>query len=235
MLRDNRGARKRLNVGVFFAGFKHGFRIVELGRMRGVTHFFHHDHGGFLVQHLVNRDHLAELHQVLNDFRSLDGHLVSHFCNRNGLRYVNVLDDGFGRRLEVRLAVVRMGRASALRTGTPSITAATSIAARLDACAALFGVILPGRGNVCRLDRFLVDGNNRLLVVLLFAGLLVSGAMQRPFWCLGGHRRRNWLWRLHDFARGAHHGLDLGHFISHGLAGAVRYGGAFGGVAGALL
>jgi len=58
----------RLGLGglilVFF--FKEGIRIVQLGGKRLVAHFFHHDHGGFLVQVLVDGDHLAELHHLLD-------------------------------------------------------------------------------------------------------------------------------------------------------------------------
>jgi hypothetical protein len=37
-----------------------------------VAHFFHHDHRGVLVQRLVDGDHLAQLHQLLDDLGGLD-------------------------------------------------------------------------------------------------------------------------------------------------------------------
>ena len=45
-----------------------GFRVVQRRRDSFVAHFFHHDHGGILVQRLVDGDHLSELHQVFDDF-----------------------------------------------------------------------------------------------------------------------------------------------------------------------
>ena len=47
--------------------FQEGFRIVQLGGQRLVAHFLDDDHGRFLVQRLVDGDHLAQLHQVLDD------------------------------------------------------------------------------------------------------------------------------------------------------------------------
>jgi hypothetical protein len=71
-----------------------------------VAHFFHHDHGGFLVQHLVDGDHLAQLHQLLDDLGCLDGHLVRQFGHGDGFGHVHFMHDGFGRRLEVAFALV---------------------------------------------------------------------------------------------------------------------------------
>jgi hypothetical protein len=50
--------------------------IVQLGRQRLVAHFLDHDHGRFLVQLLVDGDHLAQLHQLLDDLGGLHAHLV---------------------------------------------------------------------------------------------------------------------------------------------------------------
>ena len=46
-----------------------------------MTHFFDHNHGRFLVKHLVDRHHLAELHHLFNDFNGLDAHLHSEISD----------------------------------------------------------------------------------------------------------------------------------------------------------
>ena len=51
--------------------FDHGFRIVEFGCNRFVTQFFSHNHGGVLVEYLIDGDHLAHLHQTLDYLSSL--------------------------------------------------------------------------------------------------------------------------------------------------------------------
>ena len=74
---DDRRARQRLvlRVGLGFL-FEEGVRIVELGGERRVAHFLDDDHRRLLVELLVDRDHLAELHQLLDDLGRLDRHLV---------------------------------------------------------------------------------------------------------------------------------------------------------------
>jgi hypothetical protein len=74
-----------------------GFRIVQRCHHRLVAQFFHHDHGGVLVQRLVDGDHLAHLHQRLDDLRRLDGHLVCQLCHRDGFRHVHFKDARFHR------------------------------------------------------------------------------------------------------------------------------------------
>ena len=53
-----------------------GVRVVELGGQRGVAHFLDDDHRRLLVELLVDGDHLAQLHQLLDDLGGLDRHLV---------------------------------------------------------------------------------------------------------------------------------------------------------------
>ena len=42
--------------------------IIEFGREGFVSEFFHQNHCGVLVKHLVNRHHLTHAHQNLNHF-----------------------------------------------------------------------------------------------------------------------------------------------------------------------
>jgi hypothetical protein len=74
-----------------------GFRIVQRRHHGLVAHFFHHDHGGVLVQRLVDGDHLAHLHQRLDDLRRLDRHLVRQFSHGDGFGHVHFNDARFHR------------------------------------------------------------------------------------------------------------------------------------------
>ena len=215
----DRCPRHQLGVQMLFAFFQQCFRIIQLGSMCTMAHFFNHDHGSFLIQNLIDGNHLPQLHQMLDDFGCLDRHLVRNFSNSNGFRHMHVFDDGFGWRLEIAFMIIMMRVATPLRSRTPAVTTTSAgIAARLHAGTALLGrFILPGRRYVGRLDRFLVDGDNYLLVVFLFARLLVRRLVQGTFGSLRC-RRRGRLRRLHDAARCAHHRFDLRHFVFHRLA-----------------
>ena len=65
---DHRRARQLLGVvrGRGFL-FGEGFRVVQLGGQRLVAHFLDDDHRRLLVELLVDGDHLAQLHQLLDD------------------------------------------------------------------------------------------------------------------------------------------------------------------------
>jgi hypothetical protein len=54
-----------------------------------MAHFLDQNHGGVLIQWLVDGDHLAQLHQVLDHFRCLDGHLVRQLGHRDGLWHMH--------------------------------------------------------------------------------------------------------------------------------------------------
>ncbi len=174
----HRRTRQQLGVGVFLtAHHQQRFRIVQLGGMRLVAHFFHHDHGGFLVQHLVDRHHLAELHHLLDDLGRLDGHLVRQVGHGDGFRHVHFTHDRLGRCLEAAAAVVMLllPAAAATRTTAPAAHAARRIAARLQAAALLAAaVVLPA----CLHDLALLVGGRRgrgrggrlLFVLLRFRG-----------------------------------------------------------------
>ena len=59
----------------------------SLAAMRLVAHFLDHDHRRFLVEHLVDGDHLAQLHQRLDDLGRLDRHLVRELGHGDRLRH----------------------------------------------------------------------------------------------------------------------------------------------------
>ncbi len=144
----NRRTRQQFCVGDF-AFDQHRFRIVQLGRNRVVTQFLDDDHRRFLVQHLVDGDHLAELHHRLDDFRRLHCHLVRQISDGNRLRHMHFTHDRLGRRLE--RCVLFLMLATALRATAPAaIYTAAGIAARLDATT-LRCVVLPAAFTSARL------------------------------------------------------------------------------------
>ena len=87
-----------------------GIRLVELGALGDVPHLLDHDHRGVLVEHLVDGDHGAELHQRLDDLGGLDRHLVRQIGDGDGFRHRDFAHDGLGRRRErvLRVAFIRV-------------------------------------------------------------------------------------------------------------------------------
>jgi hypothetical protein len=98
-----------------------------------VAHLLDHDHRRLLVQLLVDGDHLAQLHQLLDDLAGLDRHLVRQVGHADGLGHVHFLDRPA--RWAPKLlgsAVVAIAAAAAARR-TPAGAAAGRVAARLQA------------------------------------------------------------------------------------------------------
>ena len=89
---DDRRARQQLvlrfAVGLFL---EERVRIVQLGGERRVAHLLDDDHRRLLVELLVDRDHLAQLHQLLDDLGGLDRHLVRQVGDADGLGHVHFL------------------------------------------------------------------------------------------------------------------------------------------------
>ena len=88
---DHRCARQLLSRLRCLLLFGKCLRVVQLGREGLVAHFFDHDHGGLLVQLLVDGDHLPQLHQLLDDLTGLDAHLVGQISHTDGLWDVHLL------------------------------------------------------------------------------------------------------------------------------------------------
>ena len=96
---DHRRARQLLVLRCSALLFlEEGFRVVELGGKRLVAHFLDHDHRRLLVELLVDGDHLAQLHQLLDDLGGLDRHLVRQVGHADGLGHVHFLHLLLGRR-----------------------------------------------------------------------------------------------------------------------------------------
>src|SRR5699024_11165894 len=89
-------------------------------------------------------DHLAEIHEVLDDLGCLDGHLVGQVGHRDGFRHVNLASDELGRLLFALLSLRSLLLASAATT-TP-FSGATAPAITLSGWLGATGWLLAARG-----------------------------------------------------------------------------------------
>ena len=105
-----------------------------------MAHFLDHDHGGVLVQHLIDGHHLAHLHQALDDFSGLDRHLVGKLTHGNRLRHMHVAHHRFSRRGKRRRFVLLRMAVTALFWSTAPTRCAPGIAAGFDG--ALLGRVI---------------------------------------------------------------------------------------------
>ena len=98
-----------------------------------MSHLLNHDHRCVLVQGLVDGDHLSQFHQMLDDFGSLDSHLVGQFSNRDGLWHVNFKDPCLNRCLR-HLGLITVSITSAFGAPAPCISrvACREVASRFD-------------------------------------------------------------------------------------------------------
>ena len=232
---DHRRARQLLALrgDVFF--FEERVRIVQLGGEGLVAHLLDHDHRGLLVELLVDGDHLAQLHQLLDHLGGLDRHLVRQVGDADGLGNVHFLDHHLGGCLEVALALVSLTTAAAARRTPARPVGATTIGAALAGSGALLGrVVSPAGGQLLALDGFLVarlgrrgrGGTRRAR-----HGLgLVDGA--RDGFLAGNRLHLLGLLGHHHLLRRVHHRADGGSFVLGRLAALGHRGqrGFFGGV-----
>ena len=72
-----------------------------------MAHLFDHQGSGILINHLINRGHHTQLHQLFNDFTCLDRHLLSKCADRNKIRHFNFIRDFLGRHFKTVLIVAR--------------------------------------------------------------------------------------------------------------------------------
>ena len=91
--RHHRRTRQRHRGSCLGAFGKQGIRVVELGGNRLVTHFLDNDHRRFLIDALIDRDHRAQLHHGLDDFRGLHRHFSCEVGHGDRLRHRDFADD----------------------------------------------------------------------------------------------------------------------------------------------
>ena len=240
---NDRSARQQFSVFIVTHLGQFRFNVLNLGSESLVSHFLDQNHGRFLIQHLIDRDHLAQFHQLLDHFGSLDSHLVRQFGDGNGFRNVNVMNNRFCRLMEIAFPFGNLRVATsfrATRTTTPATIASGHIVTTaFKACTPFFRTFfLPcrscfGRFLVGRrfLFRFLVGSRRSLFLgrfVLCRSGLCRFGNRSGIFL---GRRRASCgcgsrFFRLfHHFtgSRSTHHRLDLGDLVFHCLAGTFRF------------
>ena len=78
---------------------------IFLAQHRGVAHLLDHQHGGVLLDHLIDRGHHAHVHHHLDDFGGLDGHLLRQLPDRHGLADGDLAHHARRRHLEAMLGV----------------------------------------------------------------------------------------------------------------------------------
>ena len=202
--RDDRRPRLGLDVGRFGFG-EERIRIVLLRGLRLVAHFRGQDDRRLLVEHLVDRDHLAELHQRLDDLGRLHRQLPRELGHGDRLGNRDVADDRRRRALRRAFAafLVVAPRAADLRLPPADRRrAAGDVAAELERA--------PPRG-------FFLESGAALLDRLRALARLRRRTMQRAL----GRRLRDG--RLPGLRRGLGH---LGRFGrgGFGIRGGLRRG-----------
>ena len=70
-----------------------------------MAHLLDDEHRGVLVEHLIDRDHHAHLHEGLDDLVGLDGHALRELADGDRVADLDVADDGRRRLLEPVLRI----------------------------------------------------------------------------------------------------------------------------------
>ena len=101
------------------------FNGIFLHRNGLVTHLFHHQYGGVLIQYLIDGRHSAHLEHYLDDLSGLDRHLLGQFGHGDALRDVHLMYYRCSRLLETML-VRTTAAATACRRTFASLAATTA-------------------------------------------------------------------------------------------------------------
>ena len=80
---------------------------VSVRRVAAVAHLLDDEHRRVLIEHLVDRDHHAHLHQGLDDLIRLDRHALRELADRDRGADLDVANDGRRRLLEAVLRIRR--------------------------------------------------------------------------------------------------------------------------------
>ena len=96
-LRGARGLLDRLDQLILDS------RLFE--RLRGMAHLLDDERRGVLVEHLIDRDHHAHLHERLDDLVGLDGHALRELADSDRLADLDFTNHGRRRLLEAVLRI----------------------------------------------------------------------------------------------------------------------------------
>ena len=124
---------------------KQRLRVIEFGGNCLMAHFFHHNHGRFLVEHLIDGNHLAHLHECLDHLCALNRHLVGEVCHRNGFGNMHLAHNGLCGRHKAGGRLLRVATGALLGSWptAPVCCATRDVATGLQGTA-LLGIFLPG-------------------------------------------------------------------------------------------
>ena len=178
---DRRTRHFRILFQVAFEFAQQRFRIVGLGGKCLVAHFLDDDHRRFLVEHLVDRHHLAHLHEGLDDFGRLHAHLVSQIGHRDRFGNGHFTHHGLGRHLNLTLfvlvalatAAVPAARLVAVNRTAGLHAAATSAAVFVAPAIVALGSLLTALAVCLAFVLFGLVGSGLLSLLVLLSGLLL--------------------------------------------------------------
>ncbi len=102
--RHDRRPRQHLERGIRLA-LQVVLDDVFLAQHRRVAHFLDHQHGGVLLDHLIDRRHHAHVHHDFDDFGGFDGHLLRQLAHGHGLADRHFAHHARGRHLKAMLGV----------------------------------------------------------------------------------------------------------------------------------
>ena len=71
------------------------FQFLRALEDNPMPQFLHHQNGRILIEHLINRRHDTQIHQLLDHRSSLNRHLLRQVTDRNIFRNVDVVDNFF--------------------------------------------------------------------------------------------------------------------------------------------
>ena len=125
MAHDGHHRRTRLGMAGHVTVGEHLFlQLVFLAENNLVSHFLGHHLSGFLVNHLVDGHHVAELHDHLDNLGSLYGHLFGKLGNGNGFADLHFSHDLHGGLLEAVSLLIGTGGSLKLLSADLLITVA---------------------------------------------------------------------------------------------------------------
>ncbi len=218
---DHRRTWQQFVLGVAFGGLlEEGVGVVQLRSECLVAHFLDEDHRGFLVELLVDGDHLAQLHQLLDDLGGLHAHLVGQIGDADGFRHVHLLHLLLDRSDKGRHRPIAAFAATPPTRSAPAGAGATGRCVIASLQATLLGrVVGPAGRQLFRLDRLLVAWLRcRRARRAGWCGRLVDGALDAFLAGLDRLRRLLGLLRVQHLLRRGHHRADRRGLVLSGLA-----------------
>ena len=150
-------ARQQLGILLQHFVFGECLGVIQRSHDSFVAHLFHQNHGGVLIQWLVDGDHLAQLHQVLDHLGGFHGHFVGQLGHRNRLGDVHFKNTRFDDLRWCVVITITVIGATSTTWACPPVGRTPCTCARVSTCRDAFflgGVTRPTAGEFCRFDFF---------------------------------------------------------------------------------